>query len=421
MGSERRVLVITGPPTVFGGIAVQARGLAEFLRAQGYYVTIAHYATLRSEVQLTVPAHRILYGKTARIRRYTVWGDFDCISIGCWLPELEATYYRDSLLWRSVVAEHDRHIAVGGNPLVAAPLAASGLAHLVWCASDVQGDRVDRQNAMSSLRRVYDRNVVSPLLRSLEARVLKGRGTFATISSASAKSLGQLGERAKKKFDVLPIPIDLVSFSPPDTPPKFGIVGIAGRHTDPRKNASLALQSVAAARRHGAKISLRIAGNVSNELRALAISLGLSDAVNFLGRISDEDLPEFYRGLDIFLIPSRQEGLNIAGLEAGACGVPVVTTCCGGPEDYVLDGETGFVTGFDPVEIASRITDISNARTLRERFSRNIRAIVKSKYSEAEFAYKLGHLWQSIWNEPFPAISGYPQLETAGTKMKSIR
>ena len=119
---------------------------------------------------------------------------------------------------------------------------------------------------MSSLRRVYDRNVVSPLLRRLEARVLKGRGSFATISSASAKSLGQLGERAKKKFDVLPIPIDLVSFSPPDTPPKFGIVGIAGRHTDPRKNANLALQSVAAARRHGAKISLRVAGNVSNEL-----------------------------------------------------------------------------------------------------------------------------------------------------------
>jgi glycosyltransferase involved in cell wall biosynthesis len=220
---------------------------------------------------------------------------------------------------------------------------------------------------------------------------------------------------AQKSLDVLPIPIDTERFSPPRISADPGIVGIAGRHTDPRKNAGLALHAVAAARRHGAGISLRIAGGVSNELRAQAEILGISDAVHFLGTLSDEDLPKFYRGLDILLIPSHQEGLNIAGLEAGACGVPIVTTRCGGPEDYVIDGETGFVTGFDPMEIADRLSDISTARVLRKRFSQNLRVLVKAEYGEALFALKLGQMWQSIWNEPLSAVSKYPIVESAGS------
>jgi glycosyltransferase involved in cell wall biosynthesis len=403
-GHASSVLIVTAPPTILGGVAVQTRGLAAFLRARGYQVTIAHYAAYRTEGDLTVPMRRMLAGGRPGVRRYTVWDDFDCIAIGCRLPELEVTYYGDSPLWRDVIAAHDRHIAVGGNMLVAAPLAAAGVGHLVWCASDVQGDRTDRQNAMSSARRLYDCNVVSPLLRRLERRVLRGCGTFATISGASARSLNAIGSPAGKSFDVLPIPVDPTRFSPPATPPDPGVVGIAGRHTDPRKNAGLALQALAAARRRGAKVTLRVAGEVSDDLRRQAGSLGIADAVDFLGTLANKDLAGFYRGLDMLLIPSRQEGLNIAGLEAGACGVPVVTTRCGGPEDYVTDGVTGFVTGFDPMEIAGRLSDVSAGRALRERLSRNLRARVTEEYGEARFAERLDRLWQSIWNEPILSV-----------------
>jgi glycosyltransferase involved in cell wall biosynthesis len=420
-GLAPSVLLVTAPPTILGGVAVQTRGLATFLRARGYRVTIAHYAALRTEGELTVPVRRLLAGGRPGLHRYKVWDGFDSITIGCRLPELEVTYYGDSPLWRDVIAAHDRHIAVGGNALVAAPLAASGLAHLVWCASDVQGDRIDRQNAMSSARRLFDRTVVSPLLRRLERRVLGGCGTFATISGASARSLDAIGRSAGKAFDVLPIPVDPIRFSPPGTPPDTGVVGIAGRHTDPRKNAVLALQAVATARRRGAKISLRVAGHVSDNLRAQANSLGVADAVEFLGTLTNEDLPGFYRGLDVLLIPSRQEGLNIAGLEAGACGVPVVTTRCGGPEDYVIDGETGFVTGFHPSEIAGRLCDISATRALRERLSRNLRARVTAEYGDVRFADKLGQLWRSIWNEPLLAGSQPAIVDAAGLGVHTPR
>lgn len=410
-GSEPTVLLVTAPPTIFGGVAVQTRGLAEFLRARGYSVTIAHYAALRTDGELTVPVQRLLMGRSPGIRRYKVWDGFDCIAIGCRLPELEVTYYGDSPLWREVIAGYDHHIAIGGNMLVSAPLAASGLKHLVWCASDVRGDRADRQREMSAGRRLFDRTVVSPMLRRLERRVGRGPGRLTTISGASARALDAIGARAGKNFEVLPIPVDTDRFSPPAVRPDTGVVGIAGRHTDPRKNAALALKVVADARGRGMEISLRVAGEVSDALRAEATRLGIGDAVQFLGTLDAADLPDFYRGLDLFLIPSLQEGLNIAGLEAGACGVPVVTTRCGGPEDYVTDGETGFVTGFDPAEIAARLSDIVTDRVLRDKLSRRIRTRVTDDYGVARFSDHLDRLWQSVWKVPL--LEGAPS-ETAG-------
>lgn len=404
-GPGPRVLLVTAPPAIFGGVAVQTRGLAEFLRARGYRVTIAHYAALRTDGDLTVPAGRLLTGGRPGVRRYKIWGGFDCIAVGCRLPELELSYYRDSRLWRDVIAGYDRHIAIGGNALVGATLTASGLDHLVWCASDMGGDRVDRQKAMSPARRLIDRSVILPLLQRLERRVFRGPGTIVTISNASARSLDALGVAEGQTFDVLPIPVDPVRFSPPASSPGAGVVGIAGRHTDPRKNAGLALRAVAEARRRGTDISLRVAGEVPDDLRVQTNRLGIGDAVDFLGTLRDEDLPAFYRGLDMFLIPSRQEGLNIAGLEAGACGVPVVTTRCGGPEDYVSDSETGFVTGFDPAEIAERLGEIWADRDLRDKLSARIRSRVTEDYSVACFAGRLDRLWRSVWKEPFAAVS----------------
>lgn len=403
-GRGSRVLLVTAPPTILGGVAVQTRGLAEFLRARGYGITIAHYAALRTDGALTVPVRRVLTGGRPQTRHYKVWDGFDCVAIGCRLPELEVTYYGDSPLWREVIAAHDQHIAVGGNVLVGTPLAASGLPHLLWCASDVRGDRSDRQSAMAPPRRLFDRAVISSLLRRLERKVIAGPGTIATISGASARALDRVGAGSAKNFSVLPIPVDAVRFSPPDVPPGPGIVGIAGRHTDPRKNAGLAFQAVAAARARGADISLRVAGDVSDSLRDMAEGLGISGAVDFLGILESEDLPRFYRGLDMLLIPSHQEGLNIAGLEAGACGVPVITTRCGGPEDYVVDGETGFVTGFDPAEIAARLNDLCADRALRDKLSQRIRTRIATDYGEPYFSDCLDKLWRTVWNEPLAVV-----------------
>ena len=64
------------------------------------------------------------------------------------------------------------------------------------------------------------------------------------------------------------------------------------------------------------------------------------------------------------MFSSAQEGLGISGIQAMACGVPVVSTRCGGPEDYVIDGKTGKLAGNTPEELADAIAWIVADRTV---------------------------------------------------------
>jgi glycosyltransferase involved in cell wall biosynthesis len=73
--------------------------------------------------------------------------------------------------------------------------------------------------------------------------------------------------------------------------------------------------------------------------------------------------------MDVFVIPSHQEGLCIAALEAMACAMPVVSTRCGGPEEFVLDDHTGQLTASDPAAMAAAISSICQDRDRRERLA----------------------------------------------------
>lgn len=82
-------------------------------------------------------------------------------------------------------------------------------------------------------------------------------------------------------------------------------------------------------------ISLVLAGSGSlrNHLEEEAKRLGISDRVFFLGHL-DDTLP-FYHAIDMFCLPSLNEGLPLSPLEAQACGIPVIVTDVGGCRSIV--------------------------------------------------------------------------------------
>ena len=98
-------------------------------------------------------------------------------------------------------------------------------------------------------------------------------------------------------------------------------------------------------------------------LEDLVEKFSVQDAVTFVGRIQDADLPRYICVGDIFAMPSRTrlaglevEGLGIVYLEASACGLPVIAGNSGGAPDAVLEGETGIIVdGRDPVAIAGAV------------------------------------------------------------------
>lgn len=394
---SRRILIVTGPPNIFGGVSAKARLLADFLANRGHRVTVAHYATFSAEPTLNGSVASILRGRYPSLRQYTVWDGKDAVAVGCWLPELEASYYRDSPRWRELVATHDRHVAVGGTPLLAAPLAAAKVPHLVWCATDAMSDRIDRRAAMPLWRRIYDRVVVGPLLRRLERAVLSGSGQILGVSEYTLTCLERVAPDRSRPVAKLSIPVDLVRFSPPPTPPQAGVIGFAGRLSDPRKNVGLLLDALALIRARGVEARLELAGDAPAGFAEAIARRKLVNHVVWHGPLAATDLPAFYRCLDVLAIPSRQEGHAIVGIEAAACGVPIVSTRCGGPEGYVLDGVTGFLTDFDAAAMADALIRIIVDRERRAVMSAECRAMAERDYGMDVFAQTLAKEWRRAW------------------------
>ena len=76
-------------------------------------------------------------------------------------------------------------------------------------------------------------------------------------------------------------------------------------------------------------------------------------------RPTQQEIPELYQQTDCWLVPSTLEGFGMPGLEAAACGCPVISTRCGGPEDYVKEGHNGYLVDVGDVEgMAERIIQI---------------------------------------------------------------
>lgn len=107
-------------------------------------------------------------------------------------------------------------------------------------------------------------------------------------------------------------------------------------------------------------------GDAEAQLRGLADSLQVAEAVTFKGFVSREQMPTLYREADVFVLPSQQEGMSIALLEAMASGLPVIVTDTGGTAELVTQGQNGEIVPWSDVHALTRaLHNLLNAETLR--------------------------------------------------------
>jgi glycosyltransferase involved in cell wall biosynthesis len=101
-------------------------------------------------------------------------------------------------------------------------------------------------------------------------------------------------------------------------------------------------------------------------LRSVAKERGVTSRVRFMGHIKHADMPVVLRACDIFIRPSRSEGMGNSFVEAMAAGMPVIATQEGGIADFLFDARrnpdaetTGWAVDTDaPEQIAAAVTDI---------------------------------------------------------------
>lgn len=131
------------------------------------------------------------------------------------------------------------------------------------------------------------------------------------------------------------------------------VLGAIGRLVDVKDHARL-VDAVHLLRARGCRVRAVIAGEgpLRGALEARIVGLGLEPYVRLLGHRADVET--VFADLDVFVQPSKSEGMSNTTLEAMASGLPVVSTRVGGADELVVDGVTGLLV---PPQDAGRLAD----------------------------------------------------------------
>jgi glycosyltransferase involved in cell wall biosynthesis len=137
-------------------------------------------------------------------------------------------------------------------------------------------------------------------------------------------------------------------------------------------------------------------------LHTLIEKEGVSERVSFAGLIQDRQaLAEIYRAADIFVFPSRQEGLGNVVLEAMATGLPVAVSQLPVLDKIILDGENGLVAPIGDAEATSiAILRICGDPDLAARLGSNARTTVEKKHGFTAWQRDLVDMYRSLTAQP---------------------
>lgn len=144
---------------------------------------------------------------------------------------------------------------------------------------------------------------------------------------------------------------------------------LAVGHLRPQKDYANLLRAVRQLRPGsgpGYQVRIAGAGDLLDELRAMAAGLGVDDRVRFLGPRAD--VPDLLAAADALVLSSRHEGMPNAVMEALAVGLPVVATTVGGVAELVQDSGSGrLVPREDPVELGAAMRGLMALPEARRR------------------------------------------------------
>lgn len=143
------------------------------------------------------------------------------------------------------------------------------------------------------------------------------------------------------------------------------IVGNAGRLHPDKDQATLirafaeALPQLPAA----SLLAIMGSGRLESSLKVLAMELGVSESVRFLGQV--ENGRRYFKAFDVFALTSDHEPFGMVLLEAMAAGVPLICSDCGGAPEVV--GNVGQVFALGDVQgLAGKLLQVTSADALSE-------------------------------------------------------
>ncbi|MEJ7644331.1 MAG: glycosyltransferase [Chryseolinea sp.] len=175
------------------------------------------------------------------------------------------------------------------------------------------------------------------------------------VGSTLANEIGTL---TRREAIVVPNIVDVEKFNrakrSEELVPQVGFLG--GLNT-PVKGLDVLLKAMAGINQ---PFVLHVGGRgiLLEEYKSMAVTLGIEAKCQFYGFIDPAALPEFMSQLHFFVCSSRYETFCVSLIEAMASGLPVVSTRCGGPEDFVTEANGLLCEKEDPEALKSVIEDM---------------------------------------------------------------
>ncbi len=143
-----------------------------------------------------------------------------------------------------------------------------------------------------------------------------------------------------------------------------------------RKGIRFLLESIGKLKNRDVKLVLVGEGKQEQKLKTLSKKLGVSDKVEFKGYLNHDIIYDIYKNSDLFILPSLNEGMSNALLEAMASGLPVIVTDTGGTAE-LLDGNGLVVPMGDSNAIAEAVSGLMDAPEERKQMSIQSRKIAE--------------------------------------------
>lgn len=239
--------------------------------------------------------------------------------------------------------------------------------------------------------------LVSPLLRLVWHR--------AAVLVANSTGLQDLAQKfdARVPMKVIPNGVNIARYLDVKREWQPARMLLVGRLVY-QKGIDLLLDALAELKSLDWTLSLVGDGPQAENLQAQAEALGIAERIRLESWLSGDELVAQYQAANLFVFPSRHEGMPNAVLEAMACGLPVVASCIAGNEELVVPGETGLMV---PPEDVPALRDALAALILdaprRQAMGQAARRYIESHYAWDQIAGKYLALLQKLLEIDIPS------------------
>jgi glycosyltransferase involved in cell wall biosynthesis len=403
-GRDSRILhkIKKATPTIGVVVPALAKGggvpaVADFLcaqieRTQRYHLRVFSLPTSgRDECSL-----RFLSPPTWRRNPSSatgIWQGRKFVHFGALGAEFEFRRLAPSTLLRQAIEQCDLVQVVSGSPAPALTLAGCNKPIVLQVATRAVVERRKSLHAGSLGLRTW-RKLMIRIIDRYDDQALRMVDAVMVENQWMLEHARAVVGTGRTSVQNAPPGVDCARFRPSSSrsarlrdDPYFLFVG---RLSDPRKNVALLCKAFALLCAQTAKpprLVLAGLGELPDVARSELVGERVQERVSCAGAPSSEALRKLYQEATCLALPSDEEGFGMVVVEAMACGVPVVATRCGGPEEIISNGRDGYLVPLDDAqELASHLRLLCD-KPRNQHMSEGARRTVLSRFS-AEVTFR---------------------------------